>query len=77
MSPENEKQEFDLHLPGLLKVLAEHLYSTQQVGLRELLQKEKRVQGRFRSLTFGSPPVIMHDKTGKRNKNGGWRTEIM
>ncbi len=29
---------FQLHLPGLLKVLAEHLYSNQRVGLRELLQ---------------------------------------
>src|SRR5436305_33996 len=29
---------FQLHLPGLLKVLAEHLYSTQKVGVRELLQ---------------------------------------
>ena len=30
--------QFRLHLPGLLKVLAEHLYSTQRVGVRELLQ---------------------------------------
>ena len=29
---------FELHLPGLLKVLAEHLYSTQRVGVRELIQ---------------------------------------
>ena len=29
---------FQLHLPGLLKVLAEHLYSTQKVGIRELIQ---------------------------------------
>jgi molecular chaperone HtpG len=29
---------FQLHLPGLLKVLAEHLYSAQRVGVRELLQ---------------------------------------
>ncbi len=29
---------FQLHLPGLLKVLAEHLYSTRRVGVRELLQ---------------------------------------
>src|SRR5918912_1052980 len=29
---------FKLHLPGSLKVLAEHLYSTQRVGVRELLQ---------------------------------------
>jgi molecular chaperone HtpG len=30
--------KFELHLPGLLKVLAEHLYSTQRVGVRELIQ---------------------------------------
>ncbi|WP_436714590.1 ATP-binding protein [Roseiconus lacunae] len=30
--------KFDLHLPGLLKVLAEHLYSDRRVGFRELLQ---------------------------------------
>jgi molecular chaperone HtpG len=30
--------QYQLHLPGLLKVLAEHLYSTQRVGVRELLQ---------------------------------------
>ena len=30
--------QFELHLPGLLKVLAEHLYSTQRVGVRELIQ---------------------------------------
>ena len=35
MSP---KGRFQLHLPGLLKVLAEHLYSTQRVGVRELIQ---------------------------------------
>jgi molecular chaperone HtpG len=29
---------FQLHLPGLLKVLAEHLYSNQRVGIRELIQ---------------------------------------
>jgi HSP90 family molecular chaperone len=33
-----EKQRFNLHLPGLLKVLAEHLYSTKKVGVRELIQ---------------------------------------
>jgi molecular chaperone HtpG len=29
---------FQLDLPGLLRVLAEHLYSTQRVGVRELIQ---------------------------------------
>ena len=33
-----DKQRFNLHLPGLLKVLAEHLYSTKKVGVRELIQ---------------------------------------
>lgn len=30
--------KFDLHLPGLIKILAENLYSDPRVGLRELLQ---------------------------------------
>lgn len=29
---------FSLHLPGLLKVLAEHLYTSKKVGIRELVQ---------------------------------------
>lgn len=33
-----KQRRFDLHLPGLLKVLAEHLYSSKKVGVRELLQ---------------------------------------
>jgi molecular chaperone HtpG len=32
------KHRFGLHLPGLLKVLAEHLYASKNVGVRELLQ---------------------------------------
>lgn len=35
MSTEND---FKLHLPGLLQVLAEHLYADRRVGVRELLQ---------------------------------------
>ena len=35
---DTEKRPFKLHLPGLLKVLAEHLYSTKKVALRELIQ---------------------------------------
>jgi molecular chaperone HtpG len=35
---QNEKRPFKLHLPGLLKVLAEHLYSTKKVAVRELIQ---------------------------------------
>jgi molecular chaperone HtpG len=34
----SERQRFNLHLPGLLKVLAEHLYTSKKVGVRELLQ---------------------------------------
>lgn len=34
----SQRQRFNLHLPGLLKVLAEHLYSSKRVGVRELLQ---------------------------------------
>ncbi len=35
---EEARRPFRLHLPGLLKVLAEHLYSNRQVGVRELIQ---------------------------------------
>src|SRR3954453_7075122 len=34
----SERQKFNLHLPGLLKVLAEHLYSSKKVGIPELVQ---------------------------------------
>lgn len=33
-----DRQRFSLHLPGLLKVLAEHLYASKKVGIRELIQ---------------------------------------
>jgi len=33
-----QQRRFELHLPGLLKVLAEHLYSSKKVGVRELIQ---------------------------------------
>jgi molecular chaperone HtpG len=33
-----DRQRFNLHLPGLLKVLAEHLYTSKKVGVRELIQ---------------------------------------
>ena len=36
--PLSARHKFDLHLPGLLKVLAEHLYSSKKVGVRELIQ---------------------------------------
>lgn len=38
VSEGNVRQAFKLHLPGLLKVLAEHLYSNKTVAIRELLQ---------------------------------------
>jgi molecular chaperone HtpG len=34
----SDRQRFNLHLPGLLKVLAEHLYKSKKVGVRELIQ---------------------------------------
>src|SRR5947199_6382219 len=34
----SERPRFNLHLPGLLKVLAEHLYTSKKVGVRELIQ---------------------------------------
>ena len=34
----NKSHRFELHLPGLLKVLAEPMYSSKQVGVRELIQ---------------------------------------
>lgn len=37
-APQPEQHAFRLHLPGLLKVLAEHLYSNKQVAVRELIQ---------------------------------------
>src|SRR5262245_33059510 len=47
----SERQRFNLHLPGLLKVLAEHLYSSKKVGVRELSQNShdacirRRIEG--------------------------------
>src|SRR5947209_15299934 len=47
----SERQRFTLHLPGLLKVLAEHLYASKKVGVRELIQNShdscvrRRVEG--------------------------------
>jgi molecular chaperone HtpG len=47
----SERQRFNLHLPGLLKVLAEHLYSSKKVGVRELIQNShdscvrRRIEG--------------------------------
>jgi molecular chaperone HtpG len=35
---EGAQQQFQIYLPGLLKVLAENLYSSKKVALRELLQ---------------------------------------
>src|SRR5204863_6503355 len=47
----SERQRFNLHLPGLRKVLAEHLYASKKVGVRELIQNahdsciRRRVEG--------------------------------
>src|SRR5215510_14294657 len=51
IEPMSERQRFNLHLPGLLKVLAEHLYASKKVGVRELIQNahdscvRRRVEG--------------------------------
>jgi molecular chaperone HtpG len=37
-SDERVQEQFHVHLPGLLTVLAEHLYSNRAVAVRELLQ---------------------------------------
>ncbi|MFQ3651008.1 MAG: ATP-binding protein [Gemmataceae bacterium] len=37
-TPSSARHRFALHLPGLLKVLAEHLYTSKKVGIRELIQ---------------------------------------
>jgi molecular chaperone HtpG len=38
MNEIEERHRFKLHLPGLLKVLAEHLYADKHVAIRELIQ---------------------------------------
>ncbi|MBN1428931.1 MAG: ATP-binding protein [Anaerolineae bacterium] len=38
MVNENAQQQFKLHLPGLLTILSENLYTTRKVAIRELLQ---------------------------------------
>lgn len=38
MSEELEILPVEIHLPGLLKVLGEHLYSDPRVAIRELIQ---------------------------------------
>jgi len=38
MEENPQRHQFQIHLPGLLKVLAENLYSTKKVAIRELLQ---------------------------------------
>ena len=76
------RQRFQLHLPGLLKVLAEHLYSSRQVGIRELIQnahdsctrrKIERAEPNYR------PRIVFHiDKTRRVlsiSDNGNGLTE--
>lgn len=38
MSEDIEVLPVEIHLPGLLKLLGEHLYSNPQVALREMVQ---------------------------------------
>ena len=49
------RQSFKLHLPGLLKVLAEHLYSERQVAVRELIQNAIDA-GDVRAVDFARRP---------------------
>ena len=55
-----ERQRFNLHLPGLLKVLAEHLYSSKKVGVRELIQNshDSCVRRRIEGNETDYPPRI-------------------
>ncbi len=56
----NATGRFRLHLPGLLKVLAEHLYSTPRVGVRELIQNahDSCVRRLVERPGSGEPPRI-------------------
>src|SRR5262245_43076718 len=56
----SDKHRFKLHLPGLLKVLAEHLYSTRKVGVRELIQNahDSCVRRRLEANERGYAPRI-------------------
>ena len=38
MTADNEIRQIEIHLPGILKLLSEHLYSDYRVALRELVQ---------------------------------------
>jgi molecular chaperone HtpG len=75
-------RKFDLHLPGLLKVLAEHLYTSKKVGVRELVQnahdsctrrKIERAERHYR------PRITVGLDTGRRvvtiSDNGNGLTE--
>ena len=74
--------KFELHLPGLLKVLAEHLYSSKKVGVRELIQNahdscvRRRIEGGEEGY---SPPIDIRVDPAKRmltiSDNGNGLTE--
>ena len=64
----NTRQQFQIHLPGLLKVLAENLYSTKKVAIRELLQNahdscvRRSVEGAERGYKPYATVAINRDK---------------
>ena len=82
---ETTRQPFKLHLPGLLKVLAEHLYSNKQVAVRELIQNAhdgcRRRQAESNETDY-APRIDIQIDTARRvlsisdNGNGLTRTEI-
>jgi molecular chaperone HtpG len=57
---QSEERAFRLHLPGLLRVLAEHLYSQKSVAVRELLQNahDSCVRRSVEEVTSGYRPRI-------------------
>lgn len=76
------QQRFNLHLPGLLKVLAEHLYSSKKVGIRELVQNahDSCIRRKIESEEPGYQPRIdlTLDLPGRRliiSDNGNGLTE--
>jgi molecular chaperone HtpG len=81
----SERQRINLHLPGLLKVLAEHLYSSKKVGVRELIQnahdscvrrKIEQAEPRYRPRIHLSVDPRKRTLTIRDNGNGLTADEI-
>jgi molecular chaperone HtpG len=54
----SDKRQFQINMPGLLKVLAEHLYSNRKVAIRELLQNAHDSIIRRQLASDAPPPYI-------------------